>query len=64
MKTTTLKQLNTIRLVELHSYVMPFVRNVVEGRKYKDSNLTLNKYRSDKVLNRLNKLNRLNNLNK
>lgn len=58
MKTTTLKQLNTTRLIELHSYVMPFVRNVVKGRKYKESNLTLNKYRSDKVLNRLNNLNK------
>ena len=56
--TTTIKQLNTIRLIELHTYILPFVNNIVEGRKYKDSNLTLNKYRSDKVLNRLNKLNK------
>ena len=55
---TTIKQLNTIRLIELHACIMPFVSNIVEGRKYKDSNLTLNKYRSDKVLNRLNKLNK------
>ena len=55
--TTTIKQLNTIRLIELHTYILPFVNNIVEGRKYKDSNLTLNKYRSDKVLNRLNNLN-------
>lgn len=58
MKSTTVTQLNRIRLKELNAYVTPFVSNIVEGRKYKETNLTMIKHRSDKVLNRLNNLNK------
>ena len=53
---TTLHQLNRIRLKELNSTITPFVSNLVDGRKYKESSLTVKKYRSDKVLDRLNKV--------
>lgn len=58
MKVTTVQQLNAIRLNELNAYITPFVNNIVEGRKYKESSLTVIKHRSDKVLDRLNKLNK------
>lgn len=54
---TTLRALNAARLNELYYGLRPYVSNLIEGRKYKDSSFTVKQYRSDKVLNRLNNLN-------